>query len=143
MSSIKIMTEFEEITQRLKTELNVSSEGEVAKFLGMTHSAFSERKKRNSFPDDKLIEIVYSDPTKLQQIDLNWVLRGQQTDVLVEDEPMDDTTFLMLLQSASLKLAALPQNQQHTIFQLINDMYTERKKCQYYMKLEEHHKSQK
>lgn len=35
---------------RLKNELNVETDKEVAEYLGMTNNAFTVRKSRNSFP---------------------------------------------------------------------------------------------
>nr|WP_256099277.1 helix-turn-helix domain-containing protein [Variovorax sp. SG517] len=59
---------------RLKRELRVSTDGEVAKALGMTKAAFSERKRRNSFPKDKLLALVGFRPEL--KVDAAYVLTG-------------------------------------------------------------------
>lgn len=52
------MENFQKTLLRMKQELGVSRDQEAAELLGMTKSAFSERKKRDSFPDDKLQALI-------------------------------------------------------------------------------------
>ena len=53
------MDSFKEKLLRLKNELKISTDKEVAAALGMKPTAFAERKKTNSFPDKQLFDIEY------------------------------------------------------------------------------------
>jgi hypothetical protein len=66
---------FDQQLLRLKTALGVVSDQEVAVMLGMTKAAFSDRKKRDSFPEDKLLALVTKRPDLV--IDPEWVLHGK------------------------------------------------------------------
>ena len=59
---------------RLKRALGVSADGEVAKALGMTKAAFSERKRRNAFPKDKLLALAGFRPEL--KLDTVYVMTG-------------------------------------------------------------------
>ncbi|MFQ1022754.1 helix-turn-helix domain-containing protein [Avibacterium paragallinarum] len=48
------MKTFTDILNRLKTELSVTMDKDIAEFLGMTKSAFAERKRRDVFPEEAL-----------------------------------------------------------------------------------------
>ena len=61
---------------RLKHELRVSKDGEVAEILGLSKTAFSERKKRNSFPEKELKDIALKRPEL--GIDVLYVLTGER-----------------------------------------------------------------
>lgn len=63
---------FSESLDRLKHELRVSKDGEVAVALGMSKTAFSERKKRGSFPEKELRALAAERP----EIDVVYVLTG-------------------------------------------------------------------
>ncbi len=63
---------FSEKLARLKHELRVSKDGEVAKLLGLSATAFSERKKRESFFEKE----VAARPELL--VDLNYVVTGSR-----------------------------------------------------------------
>ena len=52
---------------RLKNELNVETDKEVAEYLGMTNNAFTVRKSRNSFPEKELFALK----AKCPEIKLN------------------------------------------------------------------------
>lgn len=66
------MNTFQEITLRLKQQLGMETDEGVGNLLGLTKSAFSERKKRGSFPRDKLFTLAGKRPDLL--IDVNYVL---------------------------------------------------------------------
>lgn len=59
---------------RLKRVLGVSADGEVAKALGMTKAAFSERKRRHAFPKDKLLALAGFRPEL--RLDAAYVMTG-------------------------------------------------------------------
>lgn len=65
---------FSDSLDRLKHELRVSKDGEVASALGMTKTAFSERKKRGSFPEKELRALAAERP----EIDVRYVLTGER-----------------------------------------------------------------
>lgn len=65
---------FSDSLDRLKHLLRVSKDGEVAEALGMKKTAFSERKKRGSFPEKELRTLAQQRPEL--GIDVDWVLNG-------------------------------------------------------------------
>ncbi|HET7300085.1 MAG TPA: helix-turn-helix domain-containing protein [Oleiagrimonas sp.] len=66
--------------ERLKEELHVREDREVATWLGMSKSAFSERKRRGAFPSDRLFQQAAKCPDS--SVDVNYVLSGKRiTDV--------------------------------------------------------------
>ncbi len=66
------MENFSEVLERLKHELRVSKDQEVADFLGMSKTAFAERKRRGVFPEEKLLAVAAGHPN----VDVGYVLRG-------------------------------------------------------------------
>jgi len=69
---------FSKILERLKWELRVSSDKEVAQLLGMSKTAFSERKRRSAFPVDRLLDLKARRP----ELDLDeiYILTGVKKD---------------------------------------------------------------
>lgn len=65
---------FSDVMARLKHQLRVSKDQEVATFLGISKTAFSERKKRNSFPERELLALAKKRPEL--GIDTHYVLNG-------------------------------------------------------------------
>ncbi|TXI17654.1 MAG: hypothetical protein E6Q67_12805 [Roseateles sp.] len=65
---------FSDALARLKHELRVSKDQEVAALLGLGKTAFSERKKRGSFPHKELLALAEERPEL--GIDVNYVLTG-------------------------------------------------------------------
>ncbi len=66
------MNFFSVALDRLKHELRVSKDQEVAALLGLSKTAFSERKKRGSFPEREVLELGKLRP----DVDVNYVLTG-------------------------------------------------------------------
>ncbi|NBI42038.1 hypothetical protein GVX76_00735 [[Haemophilus] felis] len=66
------MKNFIDITNRLKTELSISMDKEIAELLGMSKFSFAERKKRDSFPVHQLTEFVLNHPEL--SLDLDYIL---------------------------------------------------------------------
>lgn len=68
------MNSFPDVLSRLKHLLRVSKDNEVALILGMTKTAFAERKRRGSFPDRELRQLAAERPDL--EIDVDYVLNG-------------------------------------------------------------------
>ena len=65
---------FSEALIRLKHQLRVSKDQEVAVALGISKTAFSERKKRSSFPEREVVDLAARKPEL--NIDVGYVLTG-------------------------------------------------------------------
>lgn len=63
---------FEEIALRLKQQLKVTEDKQLAEALGMTGKAWTARKRRESFPEEKLWALAAQRP----DIDVGYVLTG-------------------------------------------------------------------
>ena len=68
------MRDFDHQLLRLKAALGATSDQAVAEALGMTKAAFSDRKKRGAFPEDKLLALVARRPDLA--VDPQYVLTG-------------------------------------------------------------------
>lgn len=66
---------FSDSLERIKHYLRVSKDQEVAEALGMSKTAFSERKKRGSFPEKELRALAQQRPEL--GIDVEYVLHGR------------------------------------------------------------------
>ena len=66
------MNLFSESLSRLKFQLRVSKDQEVAAALGLSKTAFSERKKRGSFPEREVLDLCKSRP----ELDSHYILTG-------------------------------------------------------------------
>lgn len=71
------MNVFEQMTLRLKQQMNCNQDKEVAAALGLSPRAFSGRKKRGTFPKTKLYELVAKKPEL--SIDVQYILTGSNT----------------------------------------------------------------
>ena len=65
---------FQEALLRLKTQLRLERDQEVAEVLGLTKSAFSERKKRGSFPEKEVLALARKSPEL--GLDLDFIFTG-------------------------------------------------------------------
>lgn len=65
---------FEQTLLRLKEELGVRTDKEVAAALGMDVSAFNKRKARGSFPEEKLLQLREARP----DMNFTYVLTGHR-----------------------------------------------------------------
>lgn len=74
MSKSRFPSESDLQLRRLKDQLCVIRDKEVAAALGMSPVALSARIKRNSFPKDKLFALALKSPEL--DIDVDWVLSG-------------------------------------------------------------------
>lgn len=82
------MDSFKEKLLRLKNELKISTDKEVAAVLGMKPTAFAERKKTNSFPDKQIFELAKERP----ELDIDYILLGhrRKTYEAMEKEALKD-----------------------------------------------------
>lgn len=85
------MKNFTDIVNRLKTELSMTMDKEVAEFLGMSKSAFAERKRRNVFPEEalRLADLKHPD----LKLDLEYILTGQD-DIHQKIKELDQRSWL-------------------------------------------------
>ena len=68
------MSSFEKILLRLKERLGVQTDKEVAAALGLSIKAFTARKMRGAFPEDKLRLLASERP----ELDVDYILVGRQ-----------------------------------------------------------------
>lgn len=70
---------------RLKEQLRVHNDKEVAEALGMTPTAFNSRKGRGSFPEDKLLALKARRPEL--GLDIDYVLTGRRRAMPPSSQP--------------------------------------------------------
>lgn len=70
------MKNFTDKLNRLKTELSLSMDKDVAEFLGLTKSAFAERKRRGVFPEEALRLADLSHPEL--KLNVEYILTGRK-----------------------------------------------------------------
>lgn len=68
------MNFFSDQLGRLKYALRVSKDGEVGEALGLSKTAFAERKRRKSFPERELYDLAAKRPDL--NLDVDYVLTG-------------------------------------------------------------------
>ena len=73
------MNFFEEATLRLKQQLQVTEDKQVAEALGMTSSAWTKRKSRGSFPEKELLALIAKRPDL--GLDFDYVTLGHHSQV--------------------------------------------------------------
>jgi transcriptional regulator with XRE-family HTH domain len=65
---------FTDFLNRLKKQVGVSKDKEIAELLGMSVTAFAERKKRGSIPIKEVFDLARQRPGL--EIDPDWVVSG-------------------------------------------------------------------
>lgn len=68
--------EFVEFLKRIKQELDLKKNKDVASFLGMEEKAFSIRKKRNSIPVEAVQAAAFKHPEL--KVDWSYILTGER-----------------------------------------------------------------
>lgn len=68
------MNNFLTVLLRLKEQLGIQSDKEVAEFLGLSDKAFNARKRRGKFPEDKLWLLNSLRPEL--KLDVGYILEG-------------------------------------------------------------------
>lgn len=77
------VNKFEEVISRAKSALKVQADAEIASILGMSPTAFSNRKSKGTLPYDRLTEVLSS-----RNVDLKWIFTGS-----VDTGQLRDATF--------------------------------------------------
>lgn len=67
---------FEQALLRLKEQLQLQADKEVASVLGLSPTAFNDRKKRDAFPEDKLLALSAKRPDL--KLDVTYILTGER-----------------------------------------------------------------
>ncbi|STZ63933.1 Uncharacterised protein [Moraxella lacunata] len=80
------MSNFINIANRLKLALGVTTDMELAEFLELKPNAFAGRKKRNSFPTERLSMILQKHPRL--DIDFDYVVNGAKSKTNAEQIPI-------------------------------------------------------
>lgn len=73
------MNSFQEKLLRLKNELKISTDKDIAATLYMKPTAFAERKKTNSFPEKELFALKAKRPDL--NLDIDYILLGTRREV--------------------------------------------------------------
>lgn len=85
---------FSEFLNRLKKQVGLSKDKEVADLLGMTTTAFSERKKRASIPIKEVFALAAQRPEL--GLDPDWIVTGSSK--RMETSGDDETSLLQCYQ---------------------------------------------
>lgn len=80
------MNFFKETTMRLKHQLGMQSDKDVAQALGLSPTAFNQRKARNAFPEMELLALIAKRPDL--GLDFDYVMLGMHSPGL-EDKARD------------------------------------------------------
>ena len=102
------MKKFIEITNRLKFELNLSTDKEIAELLGLSKSAFAERKKRNSFPEKELLLLAGQ-----EGLDAEYILTGYSEE---HNKKMTEQMEFLHKFTTSIKRQTPPEESNMEIF---------------------------
>ncbi len=104
------MNLFDAQVLRLKQTLKVVADQDVAAAIGMTKAAFSERKKRGSFPTKEVFALAAQRPEL--GLDVDWIVTGssnkmetansRETSLLQNFQKLSDRDQLRLLNMAQL-----------------------------------------
>lgn len=97
------MRNFDAELLRLKQALKVTSDQDVAAALGMTKAAFSDRKRRDAFPEDKLRAAAQLHPE--WGVDVAYVLTGETAAFRAALDVVSGST------AGALKVAGSPEKQ--------------------------------
>lgn len=65
-------SKFKYTLNRLKIAVGLSKDGEIAELIGLSITAFAERKRRDSIPIKEILQLVKNRPEL--NLDLNWIL---------------------------------------------------------------------
>ena len=73
------MKNFTDQLNRLKTELSLTMDKDVAQFLGLSKSAFAERKRRGVFPEEALRLADLANPHL--KLNVEYIMTGKKEDI--------------------------------------------------------------
>lgn len=100
------MGNFQAALLRLKEHLGLETDKEVAELLGMTVKAFTARKARDSFPEEKLRALAQRRPDL--PIDVDYVLTGETVRMRYEREYQRPPASIQELTSYAMRDALAP-----------------------------------
>lgn len=102
------MDSFERVLLRFKEQVGLQTDKEVAALLGLSATAFGDRKKRNAFPEDKLRALAQQRPEL--NIDVLYVLTGDRE--LHDRETQEEfVNRIQAINHMNAVVAALPLNE--------------------------------
>jgi transcriptional regulator with XRE-family HTH domain len=101
------MNLFSDFMERIKAQAGFSKDKEIAELLGMSTTAFSERKKRDSVPIKEVFELARKRPEL--GIDPDWIVTGSSKHM--ETASMDEASLLQCYQKMNAQ-------QQHQLRQI-------------------------
>lgn len=97
------MTDFQSQLLRLKEQLNVATDREVAALFGLSDQGLNSRKARGAFPEDKLYALAAKRPEL--GLDVPYILSGERSSV-EDGGPAGTFTACLLRLKESLAIAA-------------------------------------
>lgn len=93
------MQSFTEIVDRTKALFNIRNDVDLAKMLGFSRQAWSNRKKLASIPYDEIIEL-----SSKHNIDINWLFTGKGTQNKDDSSKIDDNKYLNVYEDVELSM---------------------------------------
>lgn len=103
------MKQFDQQLMRLKSMLGVTGDQDVAALLDMSKAAFSDRKKRDSFPEEKLRALAQRRPDL--PIDVEYVLRGETARMRYERDHPGQPASIAEVTAYAMQEALKPDEQ--------------------------------
>lgn len=103
------MKQFDQQLMRLKSMLGVTGDQDVAALLDMSKAAFSDRKKRDSFPEEKLRALAQRRPDL--PIDVEYVLKGETARMRYQQEHQREPASIAELTAYAMSEALKPDEQ--------------------------------
>lgn len=103
------MKQFDQQLMRLKSMLGVTGDQDVAALLDMSKAALSDRKKRDSFPEEKLRALAHRRPDL--PIDVEYVLKGETARMRFEQEHYREPANIAELTAYAMSEALKPDEQ--------------------------------
>lgn len=103
------MKQFDQQLMRLKSLLGVTGDQDVAALLDMSKAAFSDRKKRDSFPEEKLRALAHRRPDL--PIDVEYVLRGETARMRYERDHPGQPASIAEVTAYAMQEALKPDEQ--------------------------------
>lgn len=103
------MGNFQAALLRLKEHLGLETDKEVAELLGMTVKAFTARKARDSFPEEKLRALAQRRPDL--PIDVDYVLNGETARMRYQQEHQREPASIAELTAYAMSEALQPDEQ--------------------------------
>lgn len=75
------MNYFDEVINRIKTELNFKTDKEMYEFMGVLQGTFTNWRRRNSIPYELINSICFN-----KKLDLNYIIHGKKNEIKINYE---------------------------------------------------------